>query len=75
MARKQNIKAIDDWQSANVERILIKPNKRDCLSERIQQAIDAGKAKSRQSYIISAVKDALDRDGIPAPDTQQQPEE
>lgn len=72
---KQNYAKIREWQGENTDRIQILARKSDHLPERIQQAIDAGKAKSRQSYIIAAVKDALDRDGIPAPDTQQQPEE
>jgi hypothetical protein len=65
MAKKQDIKAIDAWQSENVERIVIKPRKADQISERIQIAIDRGIAKSRQAYILDAVKKALDADGIP----------
>ena len=65
MAKKQDIKAIDAWQSENVERIVIKPRKADQISERIQIAIDRGIAKSRQAYILDAVKKALDVDGIP----------
>ena len=65
MAKKQDTKAIDAWQSENVERIVIKPRKADHLSERIQIAIDHGLTKSRQAYILDAVKKALDDDGIP----------
>lgn len=65
MAKKQDIKAIDAWQSENVERIVIKPRKSDQITERIQIAIDRGIAKSRQAYILDAVKKALDADGIP----------
>ena len=65
MAKKQDIKAIDAWQSENVERIVIKPRKADQITERIQIAIDRGIAKSRQAYILDAVKKALDVDGIP----------
>ena len=65
MAKKQDIKAIDAWQSENVERIVIKPRKSDQITERIQIAIDRGIAKSRQAYILDAVKNALDADGIP----------
>ena len=64
MAKKQDIKAIDAWQSENVERIVIKPRKSDQITERIQIAIDRGIAKSRQAYILDAVKKALDADGI-----------
>ena len=65
MAKKQDIKAIDAWQSENVERIVIKPRQSDQSTERIQIAIDRGIAKSRQAYILDAVKKALDADGIP----------
>ncbi len=65
MAKKQDIKAIDAWQSENIERIVIKPRKADHISERIQIAIDRGLTKSRQAYILDAVKKALDADGIP----------
>jgi len=65
VAGKQNIKAIDAWQAENVERIVIKPNKCERFSERIQIAIDRGIAKSRQAYILDAVRKALEEDGIP----------
>ena len=65
MAKKQDIKAIDAWQSENIERIVIKPRKADHISERIQIAIDRGLTKSRQAYILDAVKKTLDADGIP----------
>ena len=66
MAKKQDIKAIDAWQSENVERIVIKPRKADHISDRIQIAIERGLTKSRQAYILDAVKRALEADGIPA---------
>ena len=65
MPSRQNVKAIDAWQTENVERIVIKPNKKERLSERIQIAIDRGVAKSRQAYILEAVRKALEADGIP----------
>ena len=65
MASNQNTKAIDAWQAENIEKILIKPRKSEHISERIQIAIEQGKAKSRQAYIIEAVKKALEADGIP----------
>jgi len=52
------------WQAANVDVIRIKPHKRDMLRERIAQAVDAGRAKSQQDYIITAVKDKLEKDGF-----------
>ena len=67
MAKKQDTRAIDAWQSENVERIVIKPRKADHISERIQIAMGRGIAKSRQAYILDAVKRALDADGIPIP--------
>ena len=65
MASKQNLKAIDAWQAENVERIVIKPNKKEHISDRIQIAIDRGIAKSRQAYILDAVRKALEADDIP----------
>ena len=64
MAKKQDIKAIDAWQSENVERIVIKPRKSDHISERIQIAVDRGITKSRQAYILDAIKKSLADDGI-----------
>lgn len=67
MTSKQNTKAIDAWQLQNIDKILIKPRKSDQLPQRIQQAVEAGLSKSRQSYIIEAVKQRLAADGIPEP--------
>ena len=64
MKRKQNTKAIDAWQAEHVDRIIIKPRKEEHFSERIQLAIDRGFGKSRQGYIIEAVRRALEADGI-----------
>lgn len=65
MASKQNLKAIDAWQAENIERIVIKPNKKEHISDRIQIAIDRGIIKSRQAYILDAVRKALEEDNIP----------
>ena len=65
MASKQNLKAIDAWQAENVERIVIKPNKKEHISDRIQIAIDRGITKSRQAYILEAIRKALEADSIP----------
>ena len=65
MASKQNLKAIDAWQAENIERIVIKPNKKEHISDRIQIAIDHGITKSRQAYILDAVRKALEEDNIP----------
>ena len=64
---KQNYAAINKWKQDKTERIQILPRKEEHLSERIQQAIDQGLSKSRQSYIIEAVKQRLAADGIPEP--------
>ena len=53
---KQNYSAINKWKSENTEHIQILPRKSEHISERIQLAIDQGKAKSRQAYILDAVK-------------------
>ena len=65
MPRKQNTKAIDVWQAEHVDRIIIKPRKEEHFSERIQMAIEKGCGKSRQAYILEAVRKALEADGIP----------
>lgn len=65
MPSKQNIKAIGEWQAENVERIVIKPRKSDRISERIQVLIDKGTTKSKQAYIIEAIKEKLEKDGLP----------
>ena len=65
MASKQNLKAIDAWQAENVERIVIKPNQKEHISDRIQIAIDRGITKSRQAYILDAIRKALEADDIP----------
>lgn len=64
MAEKQDWKKINEWQKENTERIVIVAPKKDNLTDNIKQAIDAGKATSRQGYIISAIKTALTNDGI-----------
>ena len=65
MPSKQNYKAITKWKSENTDNIKIEPKKSICIPARIQLAIDAGKSTSRQAYIISAILEKLERDGIP----------
>jgi len=62
---KQNYAAISKWQKENVDRIQILPRKDEHIPDRIQLAIDAGFAPSRQAYILAAIRAALERDGIP----------
>ncbi len=72
MPSKQNLKAIDAWQAKNIERIVIKPNRKEHISDRIQIAIDRGLAKSRQGYILDAIRKALEADGIPMIEDESQ---
>ena len=65
MATKQNIQAIDAWNRENTDLIRLRVRKEERINERIQIAIEQGKAKSRQAYILDAVKKALEADGIP----------
>ena len=64
-ASKEQMQKIAQYQRENNEQILLKPRKSDRISERIELAIQHGKAKSRQDYILRAVKEALERDGFP----------
>ena len=68
MAKKQNYAQIRAWRTAKTDRIEIQPRKELNIPARIQAAIDAGCADSRQEYIIDAISAALDRDGFPAPE-------
>jgi len=62
---KKQIDKISEYQKANNEQILIKPRKEDRVSERIQVLIRQGRTPSKQAYIIQAVKNQLDADGVP----------
>ncbi len=65
MASKQNIQAIDAWNRENTDLIRLRARKDEHLNERIQIAIDRGITKSRQAYILDAVRKALEEDNIP----------
>jgi len=65
MPSKQNTQAIDAWNRENTDLIRIRARKEEHLNERIQIAIDRGITKSRQAYILDAVRKALEEDGIP----------
>jgi len=65
MPSKQNTQAIDAWNRENTDLIRIRARKEERLNERIQIAIDRGITKSRQAYILDAVRKALEEDGIP----------
>jgi len=65
MASKQNTQAIDAWNRENTDLIRIRARKDEHLNERIQIAIDRGITKSRQAYILDAIRKALEADDIP----------
>ncbi len=64
MPSKQNIEKIGEWKAKNVDRIVFEPRKEKQFPARLAAAIEAGKAASRQEYIIAAVEAALERDGF-----------
>jgi len=65
MPSKQNTKAIDRWNRENTDLIRIRVRKEERLVERLQMAVEKGCGKSRQGYILEAVRKALEADGIP----------
>lgn len=72
MASKQNIEKIGEWKSKNVDRIVFEPRKEKQFPSRLAAAVAAGKAGSRQEYIIAAVEAALATDGFPVEDVGAQ---
>lgn len=72
---KQNVQKINEWKAAKVTRINLEFRNDTGIVQALQTAIETGKAKSRQAYIIKAVRDALEKDGIPiiSPETTGQP--
>lgn len=64
MPSKQNIEKINAWKAENVDRIVIQPRKEKRIPERLQAAVNRGKASSKQEYIITAIEAALKRDEI-----------
>lgn len=69
MARA-NIGKINEWKAANVSRINLEIRNDTGIMEALQSAVSAGFAKSRQSYILNAVRAALERDGIQLPNKE-----
>lgn len=65
---KQNYALQNAWKKENTDRIQITPRKDLRLPERIAAAVDAGRAGSRQEYIIGAICERLERDGIAGED-------
>ena len=68
MTSKQDLKKIDEWKAANVDRIVIQPRKALRLPQRLQEAVSRGEAASKQEYIIKAVEAALARDEVTCDD-------
>ena len=71
MPVKQNNKAIREWKKENTDLIQFRVRKHEHLPERVQQAVDEGFGKSRQAYMIEAIKTALAADGIPERQDEQ----
>lgn len=65
MPEKQNSKAVTAWMKENTDQIRVRARKHEHLIERVQMAVDGGFGKSRQAYILDAIRAALERDGIP----------
>lgn len=66
MTEEQKRKKMDydaKWVKNNLEQILIKPNKADKITERVNTAVSNGLASCKQAYIIDAIKDKLSKDG------------
>ncbi len=72
MPKKQDTKAIAAWAKENTDLIQFRARKHEHLPERVQQAVDQGYAKSRQAYMLEAIRRALESDGIPG---MNEPEE
>lgn len=71
---KQNIEAIAKWQKEKTDFIRFRVRKENQIPDRVQMAVDAGKAKSRQDYYIRAIMEKLEHDGFPVTeidDTQE----
>lgn len=60
-SRKKQIAYNDQYIKTVLDRIVVKPRKEERIPERIQSAIDAGHASSRQAFIIAAIKEKLEK--------------
>lgn len=56
------------WNTAHYDQIKLTAKKGERIPELLSVAIDRGIAPSRQAYIIDAIKQRLDADGISAAD-------
>ena len=66
--KKQDPVKIRAWKRENIDTIRAEARKELRLPERIAAAVDAGRASSRQEYIIGAICERLERDGIAGED-------
>ena len=62
--KKEVYDYIKKWNGENTDRLEIKPRKELAFPTRIDAAIAAGLANSRQDYIINATLQRLERDGF-----------
>ena len=65
MPKKQDTKAIAAWAKENTDLIQFRARKHEHLPERVQEAVDQGFAKSRQAYMLEAIRKALAENGVP----------
>ena len=70
--KKQDAAKIRAWKKAKIDRIIFEARKEMRLPERIAAAVEAGRAGSRQEYIIGAICERLERDGITGDDRQEE---
>ena len=59
-------KATQKYHATHMEEIRCRVQKRLRMNDRIEAAANA-KGVSKATYIVSAICDALDRDGVPEP--------
>ena len=62
---KAHMAATRRYRAKSLDRIEVQARKELRFPDRIAAAVEAGRAASRQDYIIRAISEALDRDGIP----------
>ena len=58
---KQNTQKINEWKALNVQRINLEFRTDTGILEKIEQLVSSHQYKSRQAFIIDAVKEKLER--------------